>query len=90
MVIEQHHLTYIRIMMLNIRESIDCKVEINESTVRSLYFNLIAGSYDTIVMYHGEEFTTAMMEIYAECELYEVCANIRDKMHNVNELIEIN
>lgn len=75
-------------MMLEIRERINDVVEINESTVRSLYLNLITENYDTIMMYHGEEFTTAVMELYAECELYETCALMRDNISFVKELIE--
>jgi len=86
--ITKRHLTHIRVMMLEIRERINDVVEINESTVRSLYLNLITENYDTIMMYHGEEFTTAVMELYAECELYETCTLMRDKIGDVKKLIE--
>ena len=76
-------------MMLEVRDRIGGKVEINESTVRSLYFNLVIGNYETITMYHGEEFATTIMEIYSECELYETCALIRDSIVGVRELEEL-
>ena len=77
----------IRIMMLEIRNRIDEPVEINESTVKSLYLNLLTENYDTIMMYHGEEFTTAIMKLYADCELYEKCTKIKAGIKNVNDLI---
>ena len=80
-------LTRIRIMMLEIRNSIDVPVEINEEVVRSLYVNLLSGNYDTIMMYHGEEFTTALMKLYEEVEAYEVCAALRNSIKTVNDLI---
>jgi len=82
-------LTKIRIMMLEIRSRINGKVEINESTVRSLHFNLITENYETIRMYHGDEFTTALMEIYSECEMYETCALIRDSIDSVHKIEEL-
>ena len=72
--------------MLAIREQISDEVEINNATVCSLYFNLLVGGYDTIMMYHGDQFTTALMELYADCELYETCARMRDEIKYVNEL----
>lgn len=84
----KNHLTNIRIMMLEVRSRIKGKVEINESTVRSLYLNLITENYETITMYHGEEFADAIMEIYSECELYETCALIRDSICSVREIEE--
>ena len=80
-------LLHIRIMMLEIRNRIDVPVEINEEVVRSLYVNLLSGNYDTIMMYHGEEFTTALMMLYAEVEAYEVCAALRNSIKTVNDLI---
>lgn len=74
--------------MLEIRSRINSPVEINSSTARSLYFNLITESYDTIAMYHGQEFAIAVMELYAECELFEVCAIMRDKIEKVKILEE--
>ena len=85
----KQHLTLIRIMMLEIRERINNAVEINDSTVRSLYLNLITENYETIMMYHGEQFTTAIMEMYAEVEVYETSAAVRDAIRNVKELIKI-
>jgi len=75
-------------MMLEIRHRIDEPVEINESTVKSLYLNLLTENYETIMMYHGESFTTELMEIYVECELYETCALIRDDIESVKKLID--
>jgi len=75
-------------MMLEIRDRINVPVEINDSTVKSLYLNLVTGNYSTIMMYHGEEFTTEMMEMYSNCELYEVCADVRDAISDVNALIQ--
>jgi hypothetical protein len=86
--IDDNGLTMIRIMMLEIRNRIDKPVEINNSTVKSLYLNLLTENYDTIMMYHGEEFTTAIMEIYAECELYEKCVMIKGGIKDVNKLIK--
>jgi hypothetical protein len=85
---DDHSLSMIRIMMLEIRDRIDEPVEINESTVKSLYINLLTENYDTIMMYHGECFTTAIMKLYAECELYEKCAKIKADIKSVNNLIE--
>ncbi len=79
-------LSMIRIMMLEIRNRIDEPVEINESTVKSLYLNLLTENYDTIMMYHGEAFTTVIMELYAECELYEKCTLIKEGIKGVNDL----
>jgi len=79
-------LSMIRIMMLEIRDSIYEPVEINESTVKSLYLNLLTENYDTIMMYHGEAFTTGIMELYAECELYEKCTKIKAGINSVNDL----
>ena len=80
-------LLHIRVMMLEIRNRIDVPVEINEGVVRSLYVNLLSGNYDTIMMYHGEEFTTALMKLYEEVEAYEVCAALRNSIKTVNDLI---
>ena len=77
----------IRVMMLEIRNRIDEPVEINESTVKSLYLNLLTENYDTIMMYHGEAFTTEIMKLYAECELYEKCNQIKKGIKYVNKLI---
>tara|TARA_R110002074_G_scaffold115453_10_gene246394 strand:- start:1851 stop:2144 length:294 start_codon:yes stop_codon:yes gene_type:complete len=85
----ENPLTIVRIMMLEVRDRIGGKVEINESTVRSLYLNLIAENYETITMYHGEEFATTIMGIYSECELYETCALIRDSIANVRQLEDL-
>jgi hypothetical protein len=84
--IDDRGLSMIRVMMLEIRNRIDVPVEINESTVKSLYFNLLVDNYDTIMMYHGEEFTTAIMELYVECELYEKCIIIKNSIEGVNKL----
>jgi hypothetical protein len=86
--IDDNGLSIIRIMMLEIRHRINVPVEINESTVKSLYLNLLTQHYETIVMYHGEEFTTGVMELYAECGLYEKCALIRDAIKSVKDLIK--
>jgi|TARA_R110000782_G_scaffold66268_1_gene134483 hypothetical protein len=85
----KNHLTIVRIMMLEVRDRIGGKVEINESTVRSLYLNLITENYETITMYHGEEFATEIMGIYSECELYETCVLIRDSISSVRELEDL-
>jgi len=84
---DDNTLSMIRVMMLEIRNRIDEPVEINESTVKSLYLNLLTANYDTIMMYHGESFTTAIMELYADCELYEKCTKIKAGIKNVNDLI---
>jgi len=84
---DDNTLSIIRVMMLEIRNRIDEPVEINESTVKSLYLNLLTANYDTIMMYHGESFTTAIMELYADCELYEKCTKIKAGIKNVNDLI---
>jgi len=84
---DDNTLSIIRVMMLEIRNRIDEPVEINESTVNSLYLNLLTANYDTIMMYHGESFTTAIMELYADCELYEKCTKIKAGIKNVNDLI---
>ena len=84
----QENLTQIRLMMLVIRERIASKVEINDSTVSSLALNLISGKYDTIVMYHGQEFAEALLKIYEDCELYETCAYIKEDIENVNKLLD--
>jgi len=84
--IDDHSLSMIRIMMLEIRNRIDEPVEINESTVKSLYLNLLTENYDTIIMYHGEAFTTVIMELYADCELYEKCTLIKNGITSVNDL----
>jgi hypothetical protein len=81
-------LTKIRMLMLEIRHRIDEPVEINDSTVKSLYLNLLTGNYDTIMMYHGESFITAIMEFYAECELYEKCTLIKNDIESVKKLID--
>jgi len=78
----------IRVMMLEIRNRIDEPVEINESTVKSLYLNLLTENYHTIMMYHGELFTTTLMELFSECELYEKCALIKSSIKYVNNLID--
>jgi len=85
---DDNGLSMIRIMMLEIRSRIEEPVEINESTVKSLYLNLLTENYDTIMMYHGEAFTTGIMELYAECELYEKCVLIKNGITSVNDLIE--
>jgi hypothetical protein len=85
---DDNSLSMIRVMMLEIRHRIDVPVEINESTVKSLYLNLLTGNYETIMMYHGEEFTTELMELYAKCELYEKCVLIRDDIKSVKDLIK--
>jgi hypothetical protein len=79
-------LSRIRILMLEIRHRIDEPVEINESTVRSLYLNLLTENYETIAMYHGEAFTTVIMELYADCELYEKCNLLKEGIKSVNAL----
>jgi len=84
---DDNTISMIRVMMLEIRNRIDEPVEINESTVKSLYLNLLTANYDTIMMYHGESFTTAIMELYADCELYEKCTKIKAGIKNVNDLI---
>jgi hypothetical protein len=83
---DDNGLSMIRIMMLEIRNRIDEPVEINESTVKSLYLNLLTENYDTIMMYHGESFTTAIMELYADCELYEKCNLLKEGIKSVNAL----
>jgi len=82
-------LTMIRVMMLEIRTRIDEPVEINESTVKSLYLNLLTENYETIMMYHGESFTTTILDLYAECELYEECVKIKDSISNVNYMTSV-
>ena len=62
--------------MLEIRSRIDDKVVINDSEVRSLYFNLITEQYVTIELIHGSKFMDALIKIYEEVELYETCARI--------------
>jgi hypothetical protein len=84
--IDKSNLSIIRIMMLEIRNRIDEPVEINESTVKSLYLNLITKNYGTIMMYHGEAFIASIMELYAEYELYEICAIIKSSINNVNKI----
>ena len=83
---DDNTLSMIRVMMLEIRNNIEEPVEINESTVKSLYLNLLTENYDTIMMYHGEAFTTVIMELYAECELYEKCTLIKEGIKGVNDL----
>jgi len=83
---DDNTLSMIRVMMLEIRNNIEEPVEINESTVKSLYLNLLTENYDTIMMYHGEAFTTGIMELYADCELYEKCALIKNGITSVNDL----
>ena len=84
----QENLIQIRLMMLVIKERITSEVEINDSTVSSLALNLISGKYDTIVMYHGQEFAEALLKIYEDCELYETCAYIKEDIENVNKLLD--
>ena len=84
----KENLTQIRLMMLVIKGRIASKVEINYSTVSSLALNLINGKYDTIVMYHGQEFAEALLKIYEDCELYETCAYIKEDIENVNKLLD--
>jgi len=81
-------LSKIRILMLEIRDRIDVPVTINESEVKSLYLNLITENYKTIRIVHGQEFMNALIDIYAEVELYETCADMHRDCEHVNELEE--
>ena len=81
------HITGVRIMMLEIRNRIDEYVEINESTVKSLYLNLLTDNYGTIMMYHGEDFINQILAMFEECELYETCILIRDQIISTKLII---
>jgi len=72
--------------MLEIRDRIDVPVTINESEAESLYINLITENYMTIRMVHGQEFMNALIDIYAEVELYETCADMHRDCEYVNAL----
>lgn len=72
--------------MLEIRARIEVPVDITESSVKSLYLNLVTENYSTIRIIHGPEFMKALIDYYSDLELYETCAEMHRQSVEVDQL----
>ena len=86
---ELSHRSLTQIMVLEIRlrhpDAVDFVPDAH--AIDSIHFHMVAKKYDTIMYLFGYKFLLGILEMFEECENYEVCSEIKRQIEAHNNMM---